>query len=169
MLRCMIIVFSFITQSFKDWSLFYLVPSFFFQFFVGFVFKWSSYPVLWSIAFSHVLGSGFLSHLLLLIPHTYSLHTQTITTFIWRASLAPNNGHKWMDFIWWQQHRHFRTNFSTKHMHSVKYIYQFNNTPPDSKRKVYDLSRIHWNAELQQIHTNCYNTLSSQYYTTHRL
>jgi hypothetical protein len=116
------IVISFITQSFQDWSLFYLLSPFFFQFFVGFVFKWSGDPFLWSIAFSHFLGSGFLSHLLLLIPHTYSLHTQTITTFIWGASLAPNNGPKWMDFTWRQQHSHFRTNFSTKHMHSVKYM-----------------------------------------------
>ena len=163
------IVFSFITQSFQNWSLFYLLPPSFFQFFVGCVFKWSGDPVLWSIVFSQFLQSGFLSCLLLLISHTYSLHTQTITIFVWRASLAPSNGPKWMDFIWWQQHSHFRTNFSTKHMHSVKYMYQFNNTPPDSSRKVYELSTIHCNAELQQIYTNCNSTLSSQYYTTYRL
>jgi hypothetical protein len=163
------IVLSFITKSFQNWSLFYLLPPYFFQFFVACVFKWSGDPVLWPIVFSQFLQSGFLCFLLLLISHTYSLHTQNITIFIWRASLAPNNGPKWMDFIWWQQHSHFRTNFSTKHTHGVKYMYQFNNTLPDSRRKVYEYSTIHCNAELQPVHTDCYNTLNNQCYTTYRL
>lgn len=150
-------------------KLVFVLPSshFLFSVFQGFVSKWIGAPFLWSTAFSQFLGSGFLSCLLLLISHIYSLQTQT--TFIWRASLAPNNGPKWMDFIWWQQHSHFRTNFSTKHTHSVKYMYHFNNTPPDPRSKVYNFSTIHRNAELQQIHTDCYNTLSSNIQTVNYL
>lgn len=178
-----IIMFYLLDVMLHDHSLYFLLPhnlsktglcvTFFpisyFHFFKGFVFKWSGAPFLWSIVFSQFLGSAILSCLLPFISHTYSLHTHSITTFIWRASLAPDNGPKRIDFIWWQQHSHFRRYFSTKHMHGVKYMYQFNNTPPDSRIKVYDFSTIHCNAYLQQIHTDCYNTLSSQYYATYRL